>query len=133
MRLLVDTCIWSEVLRKKDSNKKIKRIFVDAVQNSQIEMIGPIRQEILSGIKTTQGFTTLKSHLDAFPDEKLITDDFVEAARFFNICRAKGIQGSNTDFLICAVAIRRNLTIFTVDKDFVFFSRHVPIEILFIR
>ncbi len=30
----------------------------------------------------------------------------------------QGIQGSYTDFLICSVAINRNISIFTTDKDF---------------
>ena len=129
MRLLVDTCIWSEVLRKKNCNERIKRIFIDAVQQSQIRIIGPIRQEILSGIKTAEGFETLKKHLNAFTDEMLVTEDFVKAAQFLNTCRGKGIQGSNTDFLICAVAIRCGFTILTIDKDFSHFSRHIPMDV----
>jgi predicted nucleic acid-binding protein len=53
----------------------------------------------------------------------------VTAAQFFNVCRAKGIQGSNTDFLICAVAIRNKLAVFSTDRDFAHFSKHLPIEI----
>jgi predicted nucleic acid-binding protein len=49
------------------------------------------------------------------------------AAQFFNICRAKGVQGSNTDFLICAVAVRWQLAIFTTDGDFTLFAKHLPI------
>jgi hypothetical protein len=40
----------------------------------------------------------------AFPDVPLLMEDYVTAANFFNLCRSKGIQGSSTDFLICAVA-----------------------------
>jgi predicted nucleic acid-binding protein len=45
----------------------------------------------------------------------------------FNLCRAKGIQGSNTDFLICAVAVRHDFTIFTTDGDFRLFAKCLPI------
>ena len=51
----------------------------------------------------------------------------VLAADYFNICRSHGIQGSNTDFLICATANRRNHEIFTTDKDFINFSQYLPI------
>lgn len=37
------------------------------------------------------------------------------AAEFYNHCRNKGVQGSNTDFLICAVAARFKTPIFTTD------------------
>jgi hypothetical protein len=36
----------------------------------------------------------------------------------FNMCQRRGIQGSNTDFLICAVAEMYELSIFTIDQDF---------------
>ena len=37
----------------------------------------------------------------------------------FNTCRAAGVQGSNTDFLICAAAERRQFSILTTGRDFV--------------
>ena len=49
------------------------------------------------------------------------------AAKYFNRCRSKGIQGSNTDFLICAMANRNKFSIFTTDKDFELFSKHIEI------
>ena len=58
-----------------------------------------------------------------------VTDDYEKAAFYFNLCRSKGIQGSNTDFLICSIAIRNNFSLFTVDKDFLLFSKHIPIQL----
>jgi len=55
--------------------------------------------------------------------------DYEEAATFFNRCRAKGIQGSNTDFLICAVAVRNEFPIFTTDADFIHFATVIPIKL----
>jgi predicted nucleic acid-binding protein len=66
-------------------------------------------------------------HLRAFPDTELATADFEEAAAFYNRCREKGIQGSNTDFLICAVAARHQFAIFTIDEDFAHFRKILPI------
>jgi predicted nucleic acid-binding protein len=45
--------------------------------------------------------------------------DYERAAHVFNACRRKGIQGSNIDFLICAVAHRHAMPIFTLDRDFI--------------
>ena len=56
-----------------------------------------------------------------------MTEDYVTAARFYNLCRSKGIQGSNTDFLICAVAVRNNFAVFTTDNDFALFATRLPI------
>jgi len=51
------------------------------------------------------------------------------AAAFFNRCRAESVQGSNTDFLICAAAARRKLGILTTDGDFVHFAKLLPIQL----
>ena len=92
-------------------------------------MIGVIRQELLSGVRTHEAFEHLRDHLRPFEDEPLQTVDFERAAEHFNVCRSRGVQGSNTDFLICAVAERRNLPILTTDADFVRFAGILPITL----
>jgi hypothetical protein len=90
---------------KPESNTmvhELRRIIPD----HRVQMIGPIRQEILSGIRSESQFKKLQKHLESFPDLPAITKDYVTAANYFNRCRSKGIQGSNTDFLICAIANR---------------------------
>jgi hypothetical protein len=71
-----------------------------------VEIIGPIRQELLSGVRDQIQFDQLETHLTAFADLQLLAEDYVTAAKFFNLCRSKGIQGSNAAFLICSVAVR---------------------------
>jgi predicted nucleic acid-binding protein len=92
-------------------------------------MIGAIRQELLSGVRDTKQFAALRDHLRAFPDLPLETEDFERAAEFYNECRTKGIQGSNIDFLICAVAMRRELSILTTDRDFAGYARVLPLQL----
>ena len=130
MRVLVDTSVWSEALRRrKDIESDVVREFRNLILEHRADIIGPIRQELLSGLREDAQFEKLEKHLVAFPDIPLETADHIMAAQFFNACRAKGIQGSNTDFLICAVAVRRQLAIYTTDKDFVLFARHLPITL----
>lgn len=92
-------------------------------------MIGPVRQELLSGLRTEEAFVRLRDHLRAFADEPLTTADYERAAEYFNTCRAAGVQGSNTDFLICAAAERRQLAILTTDRDFDRFAALLPIAL----
>ena len=128
MKVLVDTSIWSLALRRgSDSASRPVRELRGLIADNRVQMIGPIRQEILSGVRDEAQFKELEVHLKAFPDLPVTSEDYVLAARFFNLCRGKGIQGSNTDFLICAVAVRRRLAIFTADKDFALYAKHVPI------
>jgi hypothetical protein len=42
---------------------------------------------------------------------------------------SKGIQSSNTDFLICAAAVRRGCAIFTTDGDFEQFATVLPMRL----
>ena len=97
------------------------------IADGRVAMIGAIRQELLSGIKEHAHFERLRDHLRAFSDIEIRSNDYEEAASFFNRCRAKGIQGSNTDFLICAVAARCEFPIFTTDADFAHFAEVLPI------
>lgn len=86
-------------------------------------LAGAVRQELLSGIRSQEQYKSLRDRLRAFPDIELESSDYEEAAACFNRCRARGVQGSNTDFLLCAAALRRNAEIFTTDGDFRRFAR----------
>ena len=128
MKVLVDTSIWSLALRRgSDTESALIIDLRNLIADDRVVMIGAIRQEILSGVRDDRQFKELETRLDAFPDMPVAGEDHVAAARFFNLCRAKGIQGSNTDFLICAVAARHRLAIFTTDKDFSLFAKILPI------
>ena len=130
MKILVDTSVWSLALRrsKQSQHHSVEELRL-LVQQGRVAMIGPIRQELLSGLRTTEQFDRLRDHLRPFPDETLVTADFERAAEHFNACRAEGVQGSNTDFLICAAAERRNFPILTTDGDFVRFAEILPIAL----
>jgi predicted nucleic acid-binding protein len=128
VKVLVDTSVWSLALRRTQQKERseaaeLRRLIAD----QRVEIIGPIRQEILSGIPEPSHFENLEERLSAFPDVPIRTEDYVTAAKFFNRCRSKGIQGANTDFLICAVAARNEFAIFTTDKDFALFAKCLPI------
>jgi len=131
MKVIVDTDVWSEAFRKRKGTPSTHvRELTDLVQEGRIELIGPIRMEILSGIRDPGQFDQFEQRLAAFPDRPIPQDCYVLAARFFNQCRSKGIQGSNTDFLICACAVSWELPLLTKDKDYNNYSKHLPIDLL---
>ncbi|MGM0428027.1 MAG: type II toxin-antitoxin system VapC family toxin [Thermodesulfobacteriota bacterium] len=131
MKVIVDTCVWSLALRRdiESPNVAVQEL-QRLIHDRRVQMIGPVRQEILSGIRKEIQFKKLQKQLESFPDLPAVTEDYVTAAGYFNHCRARGIQGSNTDFLICAMASRNQLSIFTTDKDFELFSKYLPIVLL---
>lgn len=128
MKVIVDTSVWSLALRrdKQEFNTTVQEL-QRIIKNHRVQMIGSIRQEVLSGIRSESQFKKLQKHLESFPDLPAITEDYVTAAKYFNLCRSKGIQGSNTDFLICAMANRNKFSIFTTDNDFELFLKHIKI------
>jgi len=130
MRVLIDTSVWSLALRRNQpADRPVVTELIELIREVRGQMIGPVRQELLSGIKNQVQFQKLRSHLRAFPDLDVTTRDYESAADFFNLCRGKGIQGSNTDFLICAIAARHKIPIFTTDEDFTLFQPHLPITL----
>lgn len=131
MRVLVDTPIWSLALRrrKRTAEDPATAELASLIQDGRAALIGAVRQELLSGIREHAHFERVRDHLRAFPDAEITRDDYEQAASFFNLCRSNGIQGSNTDFLICAIAARGGFSIFTSDVDFTHFARMLPITL----
>jgi len=130
MNVLVDTSVWSLALRRRAPREtSVERELSDLIGEGRVLMLGAIRQELLSGIRTIEQFKKLRDGLRAFPDESLTQEDYEDAANCFNRCRVKGIQGSNTDFLLCAVALRRKIPIFTTDDDFRGFAKQLRLEL----
>jgi hypothetical protein len=82
------------LLRRKDksalSGDEQQKVMLlrNAIQDGRVAIIGPIRQEVLSGIKEPAQFEKLRRMLGAFSDEPTPTGDYEEAARLFNICRS---------------------------------------------
>lgn len=120
--VIVDTSVWSLAFRRKrtepspaPSTAELARL----IEHGEALIAGPIRQELLSGVTSQTQFKLLRERLEPFPDLPIIATDYERAAMCFNQCRARGIQGSNTDYLICAVALRLQLPVFSADKDFV--------------
>jgi len=135
MKVLVDTSVWSVALRRpKNSETSADQqatvnALADLVRDGRAVLMGAIRQELLSGIKTPSQFDLLRDSLVAFDDLALPMYVYESAAQAFNTCRANGVQGSNTDFLICAASIHHQLPILTLDRDFLMYRRWLPIRL----
>ena len=129
MNVIVDTPIWSLVLRREKPNTKLQSIFSKLLEEGRIVLPGIIKQELLSGIKNKTQFNSLSEKLIHFPEVLASGTDHILAATFFNDCQKSGIQGSHIDFLIVAIAINNSVSIFTSDKDFKHYRKHIPFEL----
>ena len=122
MKVLVDSCIWSLALRRRRgveglsaNERQLVASLAELIQDGRVAMVGPVRQEVLSGIRHQEQFQKIRDRLDAFADEIIESPDYIEAARLDNICRSQGLQCGEVDMLLCAVAAHHNWSILTTD------------------
>ena len=131
---IIDTTIWSLYLRRNLKNlsveeRRLRFELIELIKVGQAVMIGPVRQEILTGIKNEEKFERLRAYLTNFEDAPLTTHDYENAARFSNLLMPHGVVGTDVDLLICAAAYRLGARIFTTDPDFVRYAEHLLIKL----
>jgi predicted nucleic acid-binding protein len=134
MMVLVDTSVWSLALRRKQTDlspaeQDLKTALQELVQDGRAQIVGPVRQELLSGIRAEDSFRKVREALRAFDEPQVRVQDYEEAARINNACRARGIAGSAIDSLICAVAYLRGWEVFTTDRDFARYRKVLPLRL----
>ena len=130
MIVLVDTCIWLLAFRRRSGTASpLIRELEELVRENRARLIGPVRQELLSGISDDKQYESLRRQIRAFDDEPLRLADYESAARIANACRSKGVAASAIDALICAVAIERKWAVFTSNRDFDAYTKVVPLSL----
>jgi hypothetical protein len=75
LKVLVDSCVWSLALRRKSATSgmnshetRLVSALAEGIKDGRVAIVGPVRQEVLSGIKHVQQFEKLHEHLQAFQD-----------------------------------------------------------------
>jgi predicted nucleic acid-binding protein len=134
MLVLVDTPIWSLALCRKNADlnpreQRFTQALRELIQDGRAQLVGPVRQELLSGLREEASFKKLRDQLRAFEQVSSDFSDYEEAAQLNNHCRARGIAGSAIGFLICAAALRRGWQDFTTDPDFLRYSAVFPLRL----
>lgn len=122
MKVLVDSCVWSLSLRRRNKaglnpeEQRLVAALTGLIQDGRAAMLGVTRQEVLSGIRDSAQFEKTRKLLDPFPGEEVKSPDYVEAARLFNLCRNRGVKCGPVDMLICTVAARNRWDVLTHDQ-----------------
>jgi predicted nucleic acid-binding protein len=102
----------------------------ELIREDRAQLVGMVRLELPSGIREEDRFRKLRDYLRAFEDPRLETEDYEEAARMTNQCRSQGVAGSAIDFIICALARRRNWHILTTDRGFERYAKLLDVKLL---
>ena len=132
IKLLIDTSVWSEALRRKEKSINSSETLVRRIieNNDEIIIVGIILQEILSGITNEKLFLEILNILNDFSYVEITKEDYIHAAELRNKCKQRGITAGSFDFLIASVAIRNKLMLVTYDNDFKNISKYTELKIL---
>jgi predicted nucleic acid-binding protein len=125
--LLVDTSVWIEFFRPGS------RVDLEALAESEeVVTCLPVVQEVLQGFRDETAFREARSGLLALPivESPLGEEVFLAAADLYRRARRSGLTvRSATDCLIATCALRNDLEVFHVDRDFDALSRIAPLRV----
>jgi predicted nucleic acid-binding protein len=134
MNVLVDTSVWSLSLRREAKlDGPVEKELAELLREGRVQVAGAIRQELLSGLRGEVQFRKLRDRLRVFDDIEVNSVDYEDAAVCYNRCRARGIQSTAVDAFLCAIALRRQIAIFTTDNDFHHYARVLGLKIHKVR
>jgi predicted nucleic acid-binding protein len=119
--VLVDTSVWIEVMRRDHALALESEVDLDDVVTCL-----PVVQEVLQGIDREDYFRVAREAMWALPmvESPLGEDVVSDAVELYRRARRAGVTiRSSVDCLIAACAMRHDLTVLHVDRDFAQLAR----------
>ena len=133
MHIVVDTSVWSAVLRRRqvdESDSYVGAFRTHLARGDSLLLVGPIIQELLSGLKRPEDFNRVVEGLNLFPLIPLRRSTYVMAARLSNDCQRVGVQAGQIDALIAATCIEGRYPLLTADLDLLRIAKHCELIVL---
>lgn len=129
--VLVDTSVWSLLFRKSGPAALPE---VEALQRflggeELVAITGVIAQELFYGLASSRTADVIARTLGALHYLAPALDEHVAAAKLQRALRDGGVQVSGADALIALLAMSRDLTLLTTDRDFFHAARRVPLRL----
>jgi predicted nucleic acid-binding protein len=124
--VLVDTSVWIEAFHKPP-RADIARL----VDPDEIVCCLPIYQEVLQGFRDEKAYRIAREAMSAMPmiESPLRQELFEEAAGIYRVARRAGLTiRSSVDCLIAACALRHDLEVLHVDRDFDAIAKVTPLR-----
>ncbi len=125
--ILVDSSMWIDFFSSSPgrAGNELRRMIEQA---EPFALTGVVAAEILQGLIRDEG--RIEGYLAMW--EMLEPKGFStyrEAAAIFRLARSKGISLTTIDTLIAAIAIERDASLFSLDKEFLRVSRITPLRL----
>ncbi|MDQ3036045.1 MAG: PIN domain-containing protein [Myxococcota bacterium] len=120
MTTLVDTSVWSLLLRKRGpaDHWAVRRLTRLIEQRQPVALTGVVLQELLAYFRSDQVAASVAVRLRPFPLLEPTRAEHESAAALFRRARAAGVAATTIDCLIAAVAVSRDAELLTTDQDF---------------
>lgn len=132
MKVLVDTSVWSQMLRRKSPPPTDKAVLLQELiaADQRVYVIGIVIQEILQYVREPAQFNKIRKYLPPFPLLEPGYETYVSAAQLASHCRKHGVQVGTVDALIAATAIENECHLLTSDTDFEHIAKLTALELL---
>lgn len=126
-RVLADTSVWIEWLRKSDHPVNVKMEFL--IENDGLCVASAIKAELMRGAESDHERSDLDAYWRNLP--LLKADDAVweEAGRLAYRLRRKGITPGLIDCYLASLAIRHGSSLMTLDKGFQSMPLHCSLKL----
>jgi predicted nucleic acid-binding protein len=125
--ILADTSAWVEYLRDTDSSVCNA---MDALLTGGLAVTEPVAMEVLAGARDESHLRDLRGLLGRAELIPCTSDDFLDAASLFRVCRQRGETVRKLiDCLIAAVALRAGIALLHHDSDYDVLARHTPLQL----
>ena len=130
MNILVDSSVWIDYLRRKDS--PARGVLTAGIRARTLATTDVVVMEVLAG-PTSEEVASRHSRMLAgchfLPQDS--PGDAEHASSLFRACRRAGeTPRSLVDCVVAAVAIRHGLPVLPRDRDFDVLARHTALEVV---
>ncbi len=115
--LLADSSAWIEYLRATGSPVNVQ--VRDTIRAGEIVVTDPVILEVMAGVRRGLEDRVLRLLSEQDYEPVAARVDWLDAAAMYRACRRQGVTvRSAVDCLIAAVAIRRDIPVLHIDRDF---------------
>ena len=114
-RVIFDNSVWIEYFREKE---KVADYIERELMEGRVYMVGPVVSELLQGVMNSADYNELRDCIDAVPFVESSLNDWKKAGKISGELRKDGLTIPLTDIFIAAVAINREMKVYSFDVHF---------------
>jgi predicted nucleic acid-binding protein len=132
VNILVDTSVWCLALRRDSPAdcEEVHRLKTALQGEEGVFTTGLILQELLQGFNGPKARRKIIETFAALPLIIPERRDHVEAADLRIKLRQRGVQAGTIDVLLAQLCLRHGLWLLSLDKDFEYMARHIPLSVI---